>query len=98
MCFWDVFVGVCCGCNFLLVCYDRLSLCGNARRQSRAMHVTCTKCMQVSLSETCKFLHPSCMKTFAFLRGGSLLPPLVDRLVPVDGIGSDGACGLEVEE
>ena len=31
--------------------------------QSLATYVTCTKCVQVSLSETCKFLHPSCMKT-----------------------------------
>ena len=34
----------------------------------------------------------------AFLRGGSLLPPLVNRHVPIDGGGLDGACGLEVEE
>ena len=45
------FVGVC-----------RLSF-GGARRRSQAAHVTCTKCVQVSLGETCKFLHPSCMKT-----------------------------------
>ena len=31
--------------------------------QSLATYVTCTKCVQVSLSETCKFLHLSCMKT-----------------------------------
>jgi hypothetical protein len=31
--------------------------------QSRATYVACTKCMQVSLSETCKYVHPSCMKT-----------------------------------
>jgi hypothetical protein len=34
----------------------------------------------------------------AFRKGGSLLPPLVDRHVPVDGNGLDGAWGLEVEE
>ncbi len=26
--------------------------------------VVCTKCVQVSQSETCKFLHPSCTKTY----------------------------------
>ena len=31
-------------------------------------------------------------------RGESLLPPLVDCRVPVDGDSTDGAWGLEVEE
>jgi hypothetical protein len=62
-CVWDVFVrGVYCGCFIVLVCV-RLSLCGGASRQSRATYLASTKCVQVSLSETCKFLHPSCMKT-----------------------------------
>jgi len=34
----------------------------------------------------------------AFRRGGSLLLPPVERRVPVDGDGSDGAWGLAVEE
>ncbi len=53
--------GVYCGCFILLVCV-RLSLCGGARRQSRAMYVACTKCVQVSVSETCRNVHPSCRK------------------------------------
>jgi len=60
--FLGSFRGVCCGCHFLLVSV-RFSFSGSARRQSRATHVACTKCVQVSLGETCKFLHRSCMKT-----------------------------------
>jgi hypothetical protein len=54
LCFWDVFVGML-WLSFFVGVYVRLSLCGGARRQSRATYVACTKCVQVSLSETCKF-------------------------------------------
>ena len=57
--YWVVFFFVC----VCLCCVCRLFLCGGTRRQSRATYVASTKCVQVSLSETCKFLHPSCMKT-----------------------------------